>query len=239
MTAVHNEATKPNTIALNEFRQRAVDAAAGGSAQPIYRMFARAIEETNVRGEALDYGSGKGMLAEELVSSGRFPNVVAVDILTKPAHLGEEIHWISADLNFPLSSVMDSSKDLIVSCEVIEHLENPRAVVRDWFRILRPGGTLMFSTPNNESWRAILALLLQGHFVLFGENSYPAHITALLRKDMERIALEAGFQKPFFRYTNDGSIPKMPSRKWQNISGGVLTGLRFSDNILAIAKKPG
>jgi 2-polyprenyl-3-methyl-5-hydroxy-6-metoxy-1,4-benzoquinol methylase len=131
----------------------------------------------------------------------------------------------------------DRTFDVIVSAEVIEHLENPRAVAREWFRLLRPGGTLIFSTPNNESWRSLFALLLQGHFVAFSDSCYPAHITALLRKDMERILTEVGFSVPTFVFSNVGGIPKFPTLHWQTVSAGLLKGVRYSDNVLAIAKR--
>ena len=37
----------------------------------------------------------------------------------------------------------DGSFDAIISTEVIEHLENPRAVFREFARLVRPGGRLL------------------------------------------------------------------------------------------------
>src|SRR3712207_8867553 len=53
----------------------------------------------------------------------------------------------------------------------------------EWFRLLRPGGTLIATTPNNESWRAILSLIARGHFIAFTDAGYPAHLTALTRAE--------------------------------------------------------
>ena len=58
----------------------------------------------------------------------------------------------------------------------------------------------------------------------FLEGSYPAHITALVRKDFERLATEAGFARPTFLYTNDGGVPRFPTMKWQKVSFGLLRG---------------
>ena len=96
---------------------------------------------------------------------------------------------------------------------------------------------LILSTPNNESFRSILTLLFRGHYAHFREKSYPAHITALLRKDLERILTEAGFTTARFHYTNSGMLPRVRF-SWQQVSFGVLGGLRFSDNVIAIAQKP-
>jgi 2-polyprenyl-3-methyl-5-hydroxy-6-metoxy-1,4-benzoquinol methylase len=157
--------------------------------------------------------------------------------MPRPAPLDENIAWIAADLNEPLP--YDGARfDVIVSAEVIEHLENPRFVARELFRLLRPGGTLLLTTPNNESWRSLLSLLVRSHHVAFGDGSYPAHITPLLRIDLKRILIEAGFAQPIFRYTNEGALPGYPTTSWQKISGGLLTGVRFSDNFLAFSRKP-
>jgi 2-polyprenyl-3-methyl-5-hydroxy-6-metoxy-1,4-benzoquinol methylase len=144
--------------------------------------------------------------------------------------------WIDADLDESLVKP-DESFDVILCCEVIHCLENPRAVAREFFRLLRSNGTVIISTPNNESVRAIAALWVRGHFVEFGVSSYPFSKTALLRTDLDRLLGEAGFEGREFFYSNRGGVPKKPSLTWQRISGGWLTGKRFSDNIFAIARK--
>lgn len=42
----------------------------------------------------------------------------------------------------------DSSFDMIVSCETIEHLPNPLAALREMTRVARSGGILFLTTPN-------------------------------------------------------------------------------------------
>jgi ubiquinone/menaquinone biosynthesis C-methylase UbiE len=46
--------------------------------------------------------------------------------------------------------VDDASADLVVSFETLEHLENPRALIAEAARVLRPEGLLMVSTPNKS-----------------------------------------------------------------------------------------
>lgn len=45
----------------------------------------------------------------------------------------------------------DGSFDLVVSCETIEHVPDLRRALRELARVLRPGGTLLLSTPNYAS----------------------------------------------------------------------------------------
>jgi 2-polyprenyl-3-methyl-5-hydroxy-6-metoxy-1,4-benzoquinol methylase len=224
-------------LSLADHRSLAAEASGGSSSEPVYRAFLRVIASELLRGDVLDFGAGKGLLTERIWRFGRFTSLTATDLMQRPNGLPSEIHWIASDLN-ERSELPGATLDVVLACEILEHLENPRAVAREWFRVLRPGGTLVLSTPNNETWRALIALCFRGHFVAFGDRSYPAHITALLRRDLTRILKEAGFVPPKFLYTNDGGIPRFPKVTWQTISGGLLRGVRFSDNLLAVARKP-
>jgi SAM-dependent methyltransferase len=49
--------------------------------------------------------------------------------------------------------------DLIISRSVIEHLENPSRVFREFGRVLKPGGKVIFSTPNKWDYISIVAMM--------------------------------------------------------------------------------
>jgi 2-polyprenyl-3-methyl-5-hydroxy-6-metoxy-1,4-benzoquinol methylase len=221
---------------LSQRRAKAAELSQGISTDAIYARIEQLIAEKGLGGRILDYGAGIGHLTRRLLACQRFERVSAVDMRGAPGDLASVVEWIEQDLNVPLPGC-DNAFDVVVAAEVIEHLENPRLMIREIFRILRPGGTAIVTTPNNESWRSLLALLLRGHHVAFTDSCYPAHITALLRKDFTRIFQEAQFPAPEFYFTDEGGIPGKPAVSWQRVSFGLLRGLRFSDNLLAVAKK--
>lgn len=219
-------------------RIEAAKVSLGTSGDPIYQMILKQFALAEAGGKVLDFGAGTGSLARLLCTQEKVKTVTAADIYDfSSGETHAKLKWVFGDLNNPLP-VADAMFDTIVAAEVIEHLENPRFVVREWFRLLKPGGLLLFSTPNNESWRAIISLVMKKHFVAFTGSNYPAHITALLQADMQRILQEAGFESPRFTYTDHGDLPKLTKITWQAVSFGLLKGARFSDNLLCIAKKP-
>ncbi len=66
-----------------------------------------------------------------------------------------------ADMSSPLP-YPDGSFDAITCIEGLEHIERPFDFVRECHRILRPGGTLVVSTPNASSLRSRWRWLLTG-----------------------------------------------------------------------------
>jgi 2-polyprenyl-3-methyl-5-hydroxy-6-metoxy-1,4-benzoquinol methylase len=227
-----SEAVLPKS--LENWRKEAAIASKGISSDVIYQL-ALKILDTVPAGHLLEYGAGTGSLIRNLVDLDYPSKITGADILTRPTWLPAQVDWVQMDLNNTLE-LADDSFDTIVSTEVIEHLENPRATFREFYRLLRPGGSAIITTPNQESIRALCGLLVGGHFVAFLGKSYPAHITALLRKDFTRICVETGFSEPSFYYTNDGGLPRMPSVHWQSLSFGLLKGRLFSDNIAVVTK---
>ena len=223
--------------ALRARRSTAAAESGGISNDTVYAAIERALAVIGPGGDLLDYGAGTGQLTIRMRDAGLYRSVTGADLFPRSSSLPADIRWVHGDLNDRLP-LPDGSFDVVVAAEVIEHLENPRAMCREIFRLLRPGGAVVVSTPNNESWRSIVALVVRGHFVAFGSTSYPAHITPLVRQDLEHVLAEAGFVEPSFSFSNVGGIPGMPMRTWQTFLGGRAKGLRFSDNVIVSARKP-
>jgi 2-polyprenyl-3-methyl-5-hydroxy-6-metoxy-1,4-benzoquinol methylase len=215
---------------LSKFRIHAAQQSGGRSSKSIKALVHSIVEEKGLEGLVLDFGAGRGELTNWLLEKRFFSEIHALDLCERPAGLPESIQWHVSDLNESVSLDRDGF-DVVICTEVIEHLENPRHVFRSIWKLLKNGGALVLTTPNQESLRSFVGLLFGGHFTHFLASSYPAHITALLRLDLIRLCDETGFEVPEFYWTDNGCIPGWTSRKWQGLSLGLLKGRLFSDNL--------
>ncbi|MCV2491471.1 methyltransferase domain-containing protein [Geodermatophilus sp. YIM 151500] len=125
-------------------------------------------------GRILEVGAGCGALTLRLRDAGF--DVVPTDL--EPPH-----EWIQPlDLDEP--EWTDETRgpfDMVVCVETLEHVENPRKVLRTMRSLLRDGGTLLVSTPNVTHPHSRLKMLLMGAPYIFGPSHYyqPGHISIL------------------------------------------------------------
>ncbi len=213
---------------LAQFRVLAANLSGGTSNSEIKQMVMEIVTAQRIKGRVLDFGAGKGELIKLLSRiDGIDPH--GVDIMKRPEGIPSAVSWRQQDLNDELSCAPEYF-DAVICSEVIEHLENPRFVFRSLSAVLRPGGNLVLTMPNQEN------LIFRGQFASFQEQDYPAHITALLRTDLIRMCQETGFSEPYFYYTNCGWMPKARTT-WQRASLNLLRGRLFSDNLGMTATK--
>jgi SAM-dependent methyltransferase len=97
------------------------------------------------RGRTLDLGCGNGYGSAELADAGG--NVVALDRIEPDSqHRRSSLHYVRADLaGVPLARCQF---DLVVSFQVIEHLEDPSVYLEAIARSMHQDGMALISTPN-------------------------------------------------------------------------------------------
>ena len=174
----------------------------GRSEARIHELASTVLEGAGEHGETLvDVGCGKGTAWEYLRPS--YARYIGVDLVEYDGFPADG-SFVKANLNIAPIGLPDAVADLVLSIETIEHLENPRAFVRELTRLAKPGAPVIISTPNLLSFQSLVLLLRRGRYAYFQDADYPAHISPILEVDLERIATECGLAEVSFHYSMDG-----------------------------------
>ncbi len=116
--------------------------------------------EKEPRGRILDVPAGTGILAHRLRKVGFEVSCCDIDpSYFSISDLTLEIGDLNRSLPYPSSSF-----DLITCIEGLEHLENPFNAVREFYRLLKPGGKVILSLPNYLNIERRLKFLITGLF---------------------------------------------------------------------------
>jgi ubiquinone/menaquinone biosynthesis C-methylase UbiE len=112
----------------------------------------------SINGKVLDYGTGKGYLVDYLLSDYTKAEIYACDFTEDPAketnrkNQGRKM-FMGCNHITALPSVYEENYfDMVFLIETIEHLTDNylHATLKEIYRILRPGGVVVITTPNNE-----------------------------------------------------------------------------------------
>lgn len=123
------------------------------SDNPLHQRLFKAyvVAEGYVRGDVLEVGCGEGRGVALLM--GRAKSFTAVDKIEEAlAELRKrypEGKFISMNIP-PLGGLADNSYDCVVSFQVIEHIKNDSLYLKEIYRVLKPGGIALFTTPNRK-----------------------------------------------------------------------------------------
>lgn len=173
------------------------------STENIYGAVIEAIQRYPHRArlqQHLDVGSGRGRLIERIRQSFNLVSAACdyTDTLMKLPGQKVEV----ANLNHQPLPYADARFDLVTATEVIEHLEHYRETLREFFRVLKPGGLCVLSTPNVLNLNSRLRYLWFGFPNLFGPlpvrngalYSTGGHINPVTYFHVAHSMLDAGFE---------------------------------------------
>ena len=98
-----------------------------------------------VKGDILEIGTGMGYGVE--IIAPKATRYISID-KELPAQINQLENVEYYDMEVPPIGFENCSFDAVVSFQVIEHIEEDIACVREVARVLRPGGKFVVSTPN-------------------------------------------------------------------------------------------
>lgn len=138
----------------------------------------------------LDYGCGVGDFIKACVEDNI--SVVGYDISAHAAQFVKDTYKVDA-----FSGEVDGALfprdhfDVIVSFDVIEHIVDFEKILDYFQRWLKPGGILIMTTPDMNSWDA---KILGRRW--YGFKKFPEHINYFSHESISQIAKKAQFNTP-------------------------------------------
>jgi SAM-dependent methyltransferase len=191
----------------------------------------------------LDLASGSGALCLRLHDLGFNPT--GSDLVAENFRLHGKIKFRAANLNDPIPQEFEAAFNCVTAIELIEHLENPRHLLRQCYRALRPGGILVLSTPNIESPIALAQFLRTGESRWFTEFEYrnDGHITPIPVSVLRRALHETGFEEANFTSVAPLRFDGFVWWKMRLLAFfmKVMSGRHLAENdiVVVCARKPG
>jgi len=184
-----------------------------------YRFAAKRVQGRQV----LDCACGTGYGAQLLLEHGQALRVVGVDIAIKAIEYARKHHLASSALYVCASAdrlpFFTQSLDVIISFETIEHVPDDRSLISEFFRVLRPRGHLIVSTPNQ--WPL---------------EDTPFHVREYDRKSFLRV-LESRFDCLELYNQNSGSETPLNHGQPRGIVATTAANEQFAECFIAVCQR--
>jgi SAM-dependent methyltransferase len=204
----------------------------------------------SARGQLLEIGCGQGNFLRQAANRGF--DVTGVEYSgfaceRARANLDGRGRVLQGEISVLASE--SAAYDVCVLCDVIEHVRDPAAFLREIIRLLRPGGMLLVVTPSLASWSA---RVLRSRWMEYKAEHLFYYAPATLRRQLAgagfgEISIQRGVKKlsldyvtaHFEKYPIGGITPLLrgahavtPKRWSQHLLPVVASGL------VALARRP-
>jgi 2-polyprenyl-3-methyl-5-hydroxy-6-metoxy-1,4-benzoquinol methylase len=164
-----------------------------------YRVALEWLETRPEVGTVLEIGSGLGYLTHALRRRG--VDAVGVD-LSEDAVLAARRRFDEPEGYFLPEGIAErhpDGVDVVVGLEIVEHVPDPVAFVREAIGYLRPGGSLVLSTPNRDAFTAE---------TLWDSDTPPVHLTWFGSRSMKALADAVDAEVSFLDAPDGTALPE-------------------------------
>jgi len=198
-------------------------------------LFAAAMERLQPGAIILDVGCGAGTVACQLKKNGfRVIGIdhspVAVELATK---IGIECYAVDVDKqDLPFDG---STFDAAWAGDVIEHVFDPIGLLRKIKHVLRPGGLIFISVPNELPLRTRCRVLLNGRSVqtyVYNRFEIDHHHTHFTQDLVELVIRKAGLTQIVL-----GGVVRLPMGRKERYSTSRGLSRWFGRTFVALAEK--
>ena len=153
------------------------------------------IEKYSHKGVLLDYGCGAGNMLKAALARG-WSRACGIEIGEK-ARTALRKKGFEVYENLRGAESLRGQVDTVTMIQVMEHLVEPGAVLKDVAEMLRPGGVFVVEVPNAGSLRALIAgSMLAGIFPrpVQRYQAFPIHLYHFEASQLKALLAKYGFQ---------------------------------------------
>lgn len=193
------------------------------------------------KGKLLEVGCAVGFFLEIAQTSGW--EVQGVELATWAGQYAREKTKVNVttgkleDIKFP-----DSYFDAVVMIELIEHTQNPAIFLKEVYRILKPGGIILITTPNSKSIHAKIwqkkfqeTFLIPEHLFLF---SIPTIQCILKLTNFKIIHLQTKtYLRRYYDYKVPDGLLRQIRKLCRKLMLGVINCLNLGEMLVVVANK--
>jgi SAM-dependent methyltransferase len=128
--------------------ERATEQAIADTPVFMRQLFAYELASKEVSGKILEIGSGEGYGIKLLAPHAT--QYIAIDKY-KPSHNENfnGVEFIQMEVPF-LTGLQSDDFDIVICFQLIEHIQDDHSLLKEIRRVLRPGGKLLLTTPNQS-----------------------------------------------------------------------------------------
>lgn len=155
--------------------------------------------------QVLDVGCGGGILAESMARRGA--QVLGIDLSIKPLRVAQ-LHAMEGGVESleyrevaveQLAVERPASFDVVTCMEMLEHVPEPASVVRACAALVKPGGSVFFSTLNRNPKAFLFAIVGAEHVLGLLPKGTHEYARFIRPSELARFAREAGLDVDQFK----------------------------------------